>query len=146
VRKPPRAIIVAPLLAAVLAVSAAALASNWSTRAQVPHGDAPRSLVLRGKVHGLYPGHAKTLHVRIHNPFSVRVGVYRITARARRSHGVLGICPSRVVRIHQWKGMLFVPPRTSRRIDLRIKLTRRAPDRCQGARWHVTYDARSVRV
>jgi tetrahydromethanopterin S-methyltransferase subunit E len=141
-----RASIVAPLLAAVLAVSVAAIASSWSTRGQVPHGEAPRDLVLRGKVHGLYPGHAKTLRVRVHNPLAVRVGVYRVSARARRANTVLGRCPGRVVRIKPWKGMVFVPAGTTRQIRLRIRLARRTPDRCQGARWHVTYNAKSVRV
>jgi hypothetical protein len=146
VRRPFRASIVAPLLAAVLAVSAAAIASNWSTRAHVPNAEAPRELVLRGKIHGLSPGHAKTLRVRVHNPLSVRVGVYRVSARARRSAGPLGLCPGRLVLIQPWKGLTFLPAGTTRTIPLRIKLARRASDRCQGARWHMTYDAKSVRV
>ena len=145
-RKPFRATIVAPLLAGILAVSAAAIAGSWSTRGQLPSGDAPRPLVLRGKIHGLYPGYGKTLRVRIHNPHSVRVGVYRVSARAQRTRTALGRCPGKVVRIHSWKGMVFVPAGTTRRIRLRVKLARRTPDRCQGARWHVTYDAKSVRV
>jgi hypothetical protein len=146
VRKPFRATIVAPLLAGALALSAAAIAGNWSTRAQIPRGEAPRELALHGKVHGLYPGHAKTLRVRIHNPLSVRVGVYRVKARALRTHSVLGRCPGKVVRIHAWKGMIFVRAGATRKIPLRIRLARRTPDRCAGVRWHISYNAKSVRV
>jgi len=146
VRKPLRATILAPLLAGILAVSAAAVAGSWSVRAPEAGGEAPRTLVLRGRVRGLYPGHARTLHVRVHNRLSVRVGVYRVRARAHRTTGPLGRCPSRVIRIKPWKGMVFVPPGATRSIRLRVRLARRAPDRCQGVRWRVTYDARSVRV
>ncbi len=145
-QKPLRVTIVAPLLAGVLAVSAAAVAGTWSVRASDTGGEAPRTLVLRGKVRGLYPGHARTLRVRVHNRLSVRVGVYRVRARAHHTTGPLGRCPSRVIRIKPWKGMVFVRPGATRSIRLRVHLARRAPDRCQGVRWRVTYDARSVRV
>ena len=145
-RKPLRVTIVAPLLAGILALSAAALAGTWSVRTPEAGGEAPRTLVLRGKVRGLYPGHARTLRVRVHNRLSARVGVYRVQARAHRTTGPLGRCPARVIRIRPWKGMVFVPPGATRSIRLRVHLARRAPNRCQGVRWRVTYDARSVRV
>jgi hypothetical protein len=146
VRKPFRVTIVAPLLAGILAVSAAAVAGTWSVRTPEAGGEAPRTLVLHGKVRGLYPGKARPLRVRVHNSLSVRVGVYRVSARARRTTGPLGRCPARVIWIKPWRGMRFVPAGATRSIRLRVRLARRAPDRCQGVRWRVTYDARSVRV
>jgi len=146
VRKPLRITVVAPLLAGILAVSAVAIAGTWSPEARDMRGEAPRTLVLHGKVRDLYPGKAKALRVRVRNTLSVRVGVYHVRARAHRTAGPLGRCPGRVVRIKPWKGMVFVPAGATRRIRLRVRLARRAPDRCQGVRWRVTYDARSVRV
>jgi len=145
-RKPFRVTVVAPLLAGILAVSAAAIAGTWSARTPEAGGEAPRTLVLRGKIRGLYPGNPRTLRVRVHNGLSVRVGVYHVRARAHRTTGPLGRCPARVIRIKPWRGMVFVPPGATRSIRLRVRLARRAPDRCQGVRWRLTYDARSVRV
>ena len=145
-RKPFRVTVVAPLLAGILAVSAAAIAGTGSARTPETGGEAPRTLVLRGKIRGLYPGNPRTLRVRVHNGLSVRVGVYHVRARAHRTTGPLGRCPARVIRIKPWRGMVFVRPGATRSIRLRVRLARRAPDRCQGVRWRLTYDARSVRV
>lgn len=144
--KPFRATVIAPLLAAILTVSAIAVAGTLSTRGQQPKGTAPRSLKIRGHVRGMYPGRTATLRLHIRNPLPVRVGVYRIRVHVRRGSGPYGRCPARMLSAKPWRGLQRIPGRHTRVFRLDIRMRRRAPDRCQAARWHLTYDAKSVRI
>jgi len=146
VRRPLRATVVAPILAGVLAVSAIAVAGSWSTRDADAPREASRHLHLRSSVAKMYPGRVTTYRVRIRNPLSVRVGVYRIRAHVRRGHGPLGRCPARWLRISPWKGMRRIPAGSVRRVRLEVRMRKRAPDRCQGTRWRIEYEAKSVRI
>ena len=137
---------IAPLLAAVLAVSAVAVAGALSIRAQQPPGAAPRSLRIHGHVNGMFPGRAATLRLHVRNPLAVRVGVYRIRVHVQHGSGPYGRCPARMLRVRPWHGLRRIPGGASRMFRLHIRMRRRAPDRCQGARWDLTYEGTSVRV
>ena len=144
--KPFRATVIAPVLAAILTVSAVALAGTFATRGTQPTGTAPRSLAIHGHVTGMYPGRHATLRLHVRNPLTVRVGVYRIRVHVQRAAGPAGTCPSDMLRILPWRGLARVRAQHTRMFKLSIQMRRRAPDRCQGARWHLTYDAKSVRI
>ena len=144
--KPFRATVIAPVLAAILTVSAIALAGTLTTRGTQPTGTAPRSLKIHGHVAGMYPGRHTTLRLHVHNPLDVRVGVYRIRVHVQRASGPAGRCPARMLRILPWRGLARVRADRTRMFKLSIQMRRRAPDRCQGARWHLSYDAKSVRI
>jgi hypothetical protein len=153
-RRPFRATVIAPILAGILAVSAVAVAGTWSIgdfgrdlgRESGGAGAAPKSLHMRGHVTGLYPGHAATLRVRIRNPLPVRVGVYVVRVHVHRGNGPIGRCAARMITIRPWKGMRRIPAGWHRDLRIKVRMRPRAPDRCVGARWRFTYDARSVRM
>ncbi len=144
-RKPRLTSVIAPVLAASLAVSAAAVAGTWSVRG-VDKGTAARTLTITGHVNGMHPGMTKTLRLRIHNPFAVHVAVYVIRVHVRRGHGPNGRCAGRFLVTHPWKGVRRIPAERTRVVRVKVRLRRRAPDRCQGAQWPLTFDARSTRV
>lgn len=145
VQKRFRATMIALLLLATLTVSALAVEGRLSTQGQHPNGSAPRSLLIRGHVRGLFPGRSSMLRLRVRNPLSVRVKVLTLKVHVRRGLGPLGRCPAKMLRIKPWRGHRRIQAGHVRRFRLAVRLRLRAPDRCQGARWHLTYDARSAR-
>ena len=146
VHRPFRATVIAPVVAAILTVSAIAVAGTLSTRGTPSSGSAPRSLKIHGHVRGMYPGRSAILRLHVRNPLTVRVGVYRIRVHVRRGAGPNGTCPATMLAVKPWRGMRRVRGGQTRVFRLRTRMVRRAPDRCQGTRWHLTYDAKSVRV
>jgi hypothetical protein len=145
VRTPFRATVVAPILVCALAISAIAVAANWSRSTPSTRREAPRHLRVHGGVAHLSPGQKTTYRVRVRNPLSVRVRVYRVGAHVRRGRGPLGRCPARSLRVRPWSGRRVIPPHSMRKVPLVVRMRRSAPDRCQGTRWRLIYVAKSVR-
>lgn len=143
--RPVRSTVIAPVVAGVLAVSAIALAGNIGQRGSIVGQPAKRHLSIHGHARHLMPGRPKILRVHVRNPLSAGVGVYQLRAVVRQGRGRRGACPAQVIRIRPWKGFRVVAAGTRRTFRMRIRLRRRAPDRCQGARWTIHYHARSVR-
>ena len=137
---------IAPAVAAILTVSAIAVAGTLSTRGTATSGPAPRSLRIHGDVRGMYPGRSATLRLHVRNPLPFRVGVYRIHVHVHRGAGPNGTCPAAMLLVHPWHGMQRIGPGHARTFRLQIRMRRRASDPCQGTKWHLTYDAKSVRI
>jgi len=138
--------VIAPVVAAILTVSAIALAGTLSTRGTATSGSAPRSLKIHGHVRGMYPGRSATLRLHVQNPLTVRVGVYRIHVHVHRGVGPNGTCPANMLSVKPWRGLQRIRGGQAQVFRLRTRMRRRAPDRCQGTRWRLTYDAKSVRI
>jgi hypothetical protein len=137
--------VIAPVIAGVLAVSAIALAGTIGQHGSITGQPAKRHLGIHGHVRHLMPGRPKMLRVHVRNPLNAGVAVYQLRAVVRTGRGRRGACPAQVIHIRAWKGFRKVAANSRRTFRLRIRLRKRAPDRCQGARWTIHYHARSVR-
>jgi len=145
VARPVRSTVIAPVIAGVLAVSAIALAGTIGQRGSISGEPAKRQLMISGHARHLMPGQTKVLRVHVRDPLDAGVGVYQLRAVVRRGRGRAGRCPARLVRIRPWNGFRTIAAGAGRTFRLPIRLSGRAPDRCQGARWTIHYHARSVR-
>jgi hypothetical protein len=144
VHRPFRATVIAPILAGVLAASAIAVAGNVGVHGGVVAQTAPRHLRIRGHVAHLMPGEPRTYKILVRNPLGVGVVVHRVRALIRQAHGPAGRCAARNLRIKRWRGIRRIPAGATRSIRLSVRLRRRAPSRCWGARWPIHYVAMSV--
>jgi len=138
--------VIAPVIAGVLAVSAIAVAGTIGQHGSITGQPAKRHLAIHGHVRHLMPGRPKILRVHVRNPLGASVAVYQLRAVVRTGRGRRGACPTQVIHIRTWKGFRKVAASSRRTFRLRIRLRKRAPDRCQGARWKIHYHARSVRL
>ena len=144
--RPVRSTVIAPVIAGVLAVSAIAVAGTIGQHGSITGQPAKRHLAIHGHVRYLMPGRPKILRVHVRNPLGASVAVYQLRAVVRTGRGRRGACPAQVIHIRTWKGFRKVAASSRRTFRLRIRLRKRAPDRCQGARWKIHYHARSVRL
>jgi len=138
--------VIAPVIAGVLAVSAIAVAGTIGQHGSITGQPAKRHLAIHGHVRYLMPGRPKILRVHVRNPLGASVAVYQLRAVVRTGRGRRGACPAQVIHIRTWKGFRKVAASSRRTFRMRIRLRKRAPDRCQGARWTIHYHARSVRL
>jgi hypothetical protein len=146
VARPVRSTVIAPVIAGVLAVSAIALAGTIVQHGSITGQPAKRHLAIHGHVRHLMPGRPKILRVHVRNPLNAGVAVYQLRAVVRTGRGRRGACPAQVIHIRPWKGFRKVAASSRRTFRLRIRLRKRVPDRCQGARWTIRSHARSVRL
>ena len=142
--RPVRSTVIAPVIAGVLAVSAIAVAGTIGQHGSITGQPAKRHLAIHGHVRHLMPGRPKILRVHVRNPLGASVAVYQLRAVVRTGRGRRGACPAQVIHIRTWKGFRKVAASSRRTFRMRIRLRKRAPDRCQGARWTIHYHARSV--
>jgi hypothetical protein len=110
--------------------------------------DGPR-VKLSGHVKGLYPGGRGRMRVTVRNPFRHAVQVRWVVARVkdagpscsrhslvtRRSKGL------RPVRGGGWRHTR-IAPHSARRVGVRVRMRRSAPDACQRARFPLRFRAR----
>jgi hypothetical protein len=123
----------AGLLLAVLATGAEA-----GRREQADARSVPRTITLRGHVSGLYPGAKVWLPLVLRNPNKIPLTIQRITTRV--GNAAPG-CPSTFLRVRPFDGSLRVPARGTAQASLKVRLRRKAPDACQGARFPLTFTA-----
>ena len=98
---------------------------------------------VHGKVGGLYPGAQKKLRVHVRNTARNEMWVKAL-------HTDVGdastSCTSDYLDVKQKEGgHRHVPPRSHRRIKLKVRLASATPDACQGAQWPLDYRVRVKR-
>jgi hypothetical protein len=134
-----------PIIAIGLGLSlffgSVALAGSIS-RAPSPTRAATPRFHVRGHVRHLYPGARLRFRVRVRNPLDVAIVVRRISARVVSP---TPSCPSTSVRVRPWRGAVRIPAHSFRRIRMRARLVRRAPEDCQGVRFRLVFRGQAVK-
>ena len=103
------------------------------------------SFTVRGSVKGLYPGARKRLTLKIKNPqrYPIKVKVLEVKVRKSYKRGCTRrwVKPKRRVKIS-----MRVPARSRARVAYPVKMPKRAPNACQGARWKLKFTGGAVRA
>jgi len=96
---------------------------------------------IAGEVDGLYPGAETTLNARVTNPhpFAVRV-IATSAAVLDASPG----CPASMLEIGDSEATVDVPAGGTGTVPLHVRMSRSAPDACQGATWPLAFTGTAV--
>ena len=140
----PRRLVVATMLVATSLIGVAALAASWTPHGSLSPVRQPKQARLSGHLNAMYPSRHAKLRVHVRNPLGSGIVVHRIHARVHRGTGPNGRCPASMLVVSDWRGSRNVRPGGTRIFRLRVRMRKRAPDRCQGTRWKLTYQARLV--
>jgi hypothetical protein len=104
-----------------------------------------RGFSVKGTVKGLYPGRKKTLKLRVRNLRRYKIKVKSLTIRVKK--------PSKPGCKRRWlkvtRGIfpkLKIGKLRHARVNVPIKLKRKANDKCQGAKWPLKYAGTAKRL
>ncbi|MGH2786323.1 MAG: hypothetical protein ACRDJV_00250 [Actinomycetota bacterium] len=141
--------LIAVVLLALLLVPAA-MQMN-ATRDNALHGgfrttaSAKPRFAVRGSVKGLYPGKRKPMKLKIKNlqryPIKVKNLKVKVGRSTKRGCSKRWIRPKRQMRIS-----LKVPARARAFVSYPVRMPKKAPNACQGARWKLKYKGKAVRA
>jgi hypothetical protein len=97
--------------------------------------------VIAGEVDGLFPGAETTLDARLTNPhpFPIRV----ISTSAIVLDASPG-CPASMLQIGDSQMTVVVPAGGTGTVPLHVRMSRSAPDECQGATWPLEFTGTAV--
>jgi hypothetical protein len=120
--------------AVLVALIVSAVAAPTSTRAQ-------DEFQIGGEVEGLYPGAAATLEATVTNPhpFAIRV----TNAGATVLDAGTG-CPASMLQVDDAEPDVVIPAHSTGTVSLRVRMSRSAPDACQGATWPLRFTGTAV--
>jgi hypothetical protein len=135
--------VTAPIIAATIALSSMAVAGVGLSNEPPSSRTSNPTFRIRGAVKGMYPGRVRKLRLRIRNPLDRAIRVRSIRARVRRPHRG---CPAKAITIRRWRGHLRIRPHRGRTVRVKVKMKRRAPNACQGARFPIRYRGTAVRA
>jgi LPXTG-motif cell wall-anchored protein len=96
---------------------------------------------IAGEVEGLFPGADVTLDARVTNPYSFAIRV--VATRATVLDASAG-CPASMLEVGESRATVEVPARSSGTVQLPVRLSRSAPDACQGATWPLVFGGMAV--
>ena len=124
----------------ILLVGAALTSAAAVPRPAPPSTPSPnaRTVVVHGRVRGLFPGARKQMRVVLRNttPETVRLtGITAVVANASPT------CRARNVSVRGFVGSRTIPALASIRVPLRSRMRPKAPNACQGARFPVRFTA-----
>jgi hypothetical protein len=141
----PRRTVVATMLVVTSLVGVSAMAATWKPHgALLPPGGGRKVARLTGHLNAMYPSRHAKLRVHVRNRSGQRIVVHRVHARVHRGSGLNGRCPGSMLVVRDWRGSRRVQPGKTQIFRLRVWMRKRAPDRCQGTRWRLSYDARTT--
>jgi hypothetical protein len=143
-----RSLIAVVMLALVLlptAMQMMATRNNVLRGGLKPTATSKPQFKVRGSVRGLYPGKRKLLTLKVQNPQRYSIKVKTLTVKVGRSNKAgckpRWIRPKRRVRIS-----LLVPALARAFVSYPLKMLKRAPNACQGARWKLKFRGEAVRA
>lgn len=141
--------LIAVVMLAVLLLPAAMQMSatrNNTLRGGIrPAASSEPQFTVRGSVRGLYPGKRKSVTLKVKNPqpYRIKVKMLRVTVGRSNKPG----CKRRWIRPRsEVRIKLLVPGRARAFVSYPIRMLRRAPNACQGARWKLKYEGEAVRA
>jgi hypothetical protein len=98
------------------------------------------SVRVTGHAHGLFPGKVGTLHVTLRNESPYPIWVVRVSARVEDAGPG---CSGSVLRVSPRRAHLRIRPHGRIRTVLRVRMLPTSPDACQGARFPISFRART---
>ena len=106
-----------------------------------PSVHAQDGFVIAGEVDGLFPGAETTLDARLTNPhpFPIRV-ISTSVIVLDASPG----CPASMLQIGDSQMTIVVPAGGTGTVPLHVRMSRSAPDACQGATWPLEFTGTAV--
>jgi hypothetical protein len=124
-----------------LAVLAAATANGLGDRSHALASRADDDFEITGEVDGLYPGIETTLDSRVtnHQRFTIQVTAVDVTVGDARDG-----CPGSLLEVVGPDTIVDIPPGRTGTVPLTVRMSRRAPDPCQGAVWPLVFVATAV--
>jgi hypothetical protein len=132
---------IAAALLALAVLASAAVASTPRERSWTLTAPPQDRLTLQGRIDHLYPGYVGTLRIRVRNTGSSAIILTRI--RTTVGDAAPG-CVSQNLHVRRFRGALRVPAHGMVRVQVRVRLSERAPDACQGVRFPLAYSGRGV--
>lgn len=143
-RTPKRTSVILPVVASMLMISAAFAFVPTGPGNEPPSPYAHR-LHITGRVRNLYPGKHAKLVLKVRNPFEIAVRVRWIKVHVTPGVGPAGTCPSRSLVVKTWHGDRRLAAHHTRRFRLKLRMRVRAPNKCVGTRYRLTYSAKATR-
>lgn len=116
----------AVVVAALVVSGAAALGALGPSRPETPKG----GFTIRGHVRGLYPGARKKLQLVVHNRARHAIELRSIKTRV---HDARPGCSAKYLRVDRFRRRLRLAPRSWRRVSVRARMLKSAPDACKRA-------------
>ena len=99
---------------------------------------------IKGKVKGLYPGARKKLTLSVTNTQRYRIKITSLRVKVRNSNKpgceAKWIRPKKTMRV-----ALLVPRRAKIRVSYPVRMSKKAPNACQGARWILRFSGKAVK-
>ena len=140
----PRRTVVATMLVVTSLIGVSAMAATWKPHGSLlPPGRGRNVARLTGHLNAMYPSRHAKLRVHVRNRSGRGIVVHQVHARVHRGSGPNGRCPARMLVVRDWQGHRRVQAGRTRIFRLRARMRGRAPDRCQGTRWKLSYHART---
>ena len=116
---------VAAMLAALILAAVAAPASH-----------AQDGFEISGEVEALYPGADVTLEAAVTNPHPFAI---RVTSAGATVLDAGAVCPASMIQVHHAEPDVVIPAHSTGTVSLRIRMSRSAPDACQGVTWPLRF-------
>ncbi len=140
----PRRTVVATMLVITSLLGVSAMAATWKPHGSLlPPGGGRKAARLTGHLNAMYPSRHAKLRVHVRNRAGQRIVVHLVHASVHRGSGPNGRCPARMLVVRDWRGSRRVQAGGTRIFRLHVRMRGRAPDRCQGTRWKLSYHART---
>jgi hypothetical protein len=96
---------------------------------------------ISGEVDGLFPGADVTLDARVTNPHPFAIRVMSTSATVLdASEG----CPASMLQVGDSQAPVEVPPGGTGIVPLDVRMSRNAPDACQGVTWPLRFTGTAI--
>jgi hypothetical protein len=130
-------------VALVLAAAFAQAAERAPSIGDPSFRAAPPRYRISGKVVGLFPGARTTLRLTVRNPNPYAIKVRKIRTKVR-SGGPS--CPSTSIRVGRSRVTKRIPPKSRRRVRVKVRMLPTAPNACAGRRFRLIYRGMATRA
>ena len=106
-----------------------------------PSVGAQNGYTISGQVEGLFPGADATLDARVTNPHPVTIRVISTGVTVLDANPT---CPASMLDVGGSGATFDVPPGGTMTVPLAVRMSRSAPDACQGATWPLEFTGTAV--
>jgi hypothetical protein len=117
-------------------VAAAVLAALIVSAVFAPRIHAEDGFELSGEVDGLYPGAQVTLEATVTNPHPFAI---RVTDAGATVLDAGSACPASMLQVERAEPNVVIGAHSTGTVSLQVRMSRRAPDACQGATWPLRF-------
>lgn len=115
---------------------AAMLAALVISAVAAPTSHAQDGFEISGEVEALYPGVDATLEATVTNPHPFAI---RVTHAGSAVLDAAAECPASMIQVDDAEPGVVIPAHSTGTVSLRIRMSRNAPDACQGVTWPLRF-------